>query len=86
VIVTNTLAYCRRNKLHPYGPVSLNFILSVRNSVAEKASVFVIVSHFLLTETNALAYYPTELITAVISFMIDAPGVSLLGVCGFNDE
>ncbi len=32
------------------------------------------VSHFLLVLTNAPAFYATELITAVTSFMIQAPG------------
>ncbi len=36
--------------------------------------MFAIVSHFLLALTNTLAFYVTEIITATISFMIQAPG------------
>ncbi len=41
------------------------------------ASVFLIVRNFLSTLTNILAFYTTELITAVKRFMIQAPGTSL---------
>jgi hypothetical protein len=41
---------------------------------AEKANVFVIATHFLLAWTNAIAYIVTDLITTVISFVIQAPG------------
>ncbi len=34
------------------GQVGYNFFIAVKNSVAYKAGVFVIVSHFLLTLTN----------------------------------
>ncbi len=41
--------------------------------VLQYASAFAIVSHFLLVLTNTLALYVTELITAVVSFIIQAP-------------
>ncbi len=47
---------------------------AVINSVVQKTSTFAIVNHFLLALTNTLAFYITELITAVMSFMIKAPG------------
>ncbi len=50
--------------------------MAVINSVVQKASAFAIVSHFLLASTCTLAFYVTELITAVISFMIQGPEVS----------
>ncbi len=43
-------------------------------AVINSASASVIVSHFLLTLTNTLAFFVTELITAVESFMIQAFG------------
>ncbi len=43
------------------------------NSLVLLASV--LVSPFLLTQTNTLAYYSTELIKAVKRFMIQALGV-----------
>jgi len=55
------------------GPVSLNFFAAVINSIVQKVSAFAIVSHFLLALTNTLAFSVTELITAVISFMIQTP-------------
>jgi len=43
---------------------------AVINSIANKTSVFVIVSYFILA---FLAYYAAKLITAVKRFMIPAP-------------
>ncbi len=40
----------------------------------QQASAFGIVSHFILALLNTLAFYITELIMAVKSFMIQAPG------------
>ncbi len=48
--------------IHPVGPL---------------ASLFAIVSHFLMAFTNTLAFYVMELITAVIGFKIQAPGGSI---------
>jgi hypothetical protein len=45
------------------------------NSTVQQASAFAIVRHFLLPLTNTPAFYVTELITAVISFMIQAPAL-----------
>ncbi len=39
---------------------------------------FVIASHFLLAWTNTLAYYAKELVTIVISFIIQAPRVDVI--------
>ncbi len=39
---------------------------------------FVIVGRFLLAWTNTLAYYAKELVTIVISFMIQAPRVDVI--------
>jgi hypothetical protein len=47
------------------GPLSWNFY-------GQKAIAFAIVSHFLLSLTNTLALYVKELISAVISFMLQA--------------
>ncbi len=38
----------------------------------QPAGVFITVSHFLMTQTNTLAYYAKGLITALFSFMIQA--------------
>jgi hypothetical protein len=43
-------------------------------AVGPLASVFAIVSHFLMAFTNTLAFYNMELITVVIGFKIQAPG------------
>ncbi len=50
---------------------------AVINSIANKTSVLVIVSYFILAFTNTLAYYSAKLITAVISFMKQAPLIAL---------
>ncbi len=50
----------------------------VINFVVAQASAFAVVSHSLLALTNTLAFYITELITAVISFMIQAPGANVI--------
>ncbi len=47
----------------------------VIHSIGQKASAFVIVSHFLLALTNTLAFDVVKLITAVMSLMIHAPGL-----------
>jgi hypothetical protein len=47
-------------------------------NLIQYASAFAIVSHFLMALTNALAFYVTELITAVISFMIQALGANVI--------
>ncbi len=58
-----------------YGPRGgiIKLITAIINSVVKKASAFAIVSHFLLAWKNTLAFYDTELITAVKSSMIQAP-------------
>ncbi len=58
------------------GPAAciIKLFTAVITSVVQLASVFAIGNHFLLVLTNTLAFYVTELITAVISFMIQAPG------------
>ncbi len=50
------------------------FTAVIKFFLAQYASAFAILSHFLLALTNTLALYATELITAVICFMIQAPG------------
>ncbi len=50
----------------------------LRNFVVQQASAFAVVSHSLLVLTNTLAFYVTELIKAVISFMIQAPGANVI--------
>jgi hypothetical protein len=44
------------------------------------SGVFVIINNFLFTLTNTPAFYDTELITAVKSFMIQAPGSTTSGL------
>jgi hypothetical protein len=44
----------------------------------QKARAFAIGSHFSQALTNTLAFYVTESITAVISFMIQAPGANFI--------
>ncbi len=53
-------------------------ITAVMNSVSLQASVFAIVSYFLIAYTNTLVYYVTGLITAVFSFMIQDPVVNVI--------
>jgi hypothetical protein len=48
-------------------------------SVVQSASAVAIGSHFFLALTFTLAFYVMELITAVISFMLQAPGFELCG-------
>ena len=45
---------------------------AIINTVAYQVSAFVIVGHFLLALTNTLAFYATQLITAVNGCMIQA--------------
>jgi hypothetical protein len=58
------------------GACIIKLFTVIINSVVQYTSAFPIVSHFLLALTSTLAFYVTELITAVISFMIQAPGVN----------
>jgi hypothetical protein len=51
----------------------IKLFTSILNPVVQKACACTIISHFLLALTNTLAVYVTELITAVISFMKQAP-------------
>jgi len=84
--VTNTLAYHVTELITavnsfiieaPGARIIKLFTVGI-NYVVQCASAFAIVSHFLLALTNTLAFYVTELITAVISFMIQAPGAFFL--------
>ena len=52
----------------------IKLFTAVIKSLTYEISVFVIVRHFLLALTNTLAYFSTELIKAVISFMMQASG------------
>jgi hypothetical protein len=62
-------------KLGPYpGNCNIKLFTAVINSVTKKASVFVKVIKKWLIVTKALAYYTKEFITAVKSFMTQAPG------------
>ncbi len=54
----------------------IKLFTAIINSAVQKASAFAIGSHLLLALTNTLAFYVTELITAVIIFMIQAPGAN----------
>ncbi len=58
----------------PPGACIIKPFTAIINFVVQYASAFAIVSHFLLALTNSVAFYVTKLITAVISFMIQAPG------------
>jgi hypothetical protein len=60
------------------GACIIKLFTAVINSVVQYASAFAIVSHILLALTNALAFYVTELIMVVISFMIQAPGANVI--------
>jgi hypothetical protein len=53
------------------GACIIKLFMAVINSVVQD-SAFAIVSHFLLALTNILAFYVKELITTIISFMIQA--------------
>jgi hypothetical protein len=57
------------------GACIIKLITAVINSVKQKATAFVKASKKLLTIVKALAYCTTELITAVKSFMIQAPSL-----------
>jgi hypothetical protein len=52
----------------------IKLLTAIINSIMYKVSVFVIVNNFLFTLTNTPAFYNTESITAVKSFVIQAPG------------
>ncbi len=56
------------------GVCIIKLIMAVINSATQKASVFVKASKKLLTISKALAYYTMELIMAIKSFMMHAPG------------
>ncbi len=51
---------------------------AVLDFVVLEARAFAIVSHFLVALTNTQAFHIIELITAVISFMIQAPGIDVI--------
>jgi hypothetical protein len=46
--------------------------------VVQKATAFAMVDQLLLLLTNTLAFHVTKLITAIISFMIQAPDFGTL--------
>jgi hypothetical protein len=52
----------------------IKIFMAIINSMVQKANAFIIANHFLLAWTITLAFYVTELIMAVISFMIQAQG------------
>ncbi len=58
------------SEVAPPGACIIKLFTAVINSVTCKTSVLVIVSYFILA---FLAYYAAKLITAVISFMKQAP-------------
>ncbi len=62
---------------HSAGACIIKLFMAIINPVVQKVSAFSIVSHFFLALTNALAFYVTELIMAVISFMILASGLPI---------
>jgi hypothetical protein len=82
VSLSNALAYYTKTKIVPVEkfykicPVVCNtkHFRAVIYCVVQKASAFAIVTHFLLALTNTLAFWVTELMTAVISFLTQAPG------------
>ena len=55
------------------GACIIKLFTDVINSVIFKPGIFVICQYILLALTNTLALYVTKLITAVKSFMIQAP-------------
>ncbi len=58
----------------------IKLFTTVINSIVQKASAFVTVSHVLLALTNTLAFYVMAIITAVMSFKIQTPGKKVLSV------
>jgi hypothetical protein len=58
----------------PPGACIIKHFTAVINSVANKTSVFVIVSYYILAFTNTLAYCAAKLITAEISLVNTHPG------------
>ncbi len=68
------------------GACIIKLFTSVINPVGQEASAYAIVSHFLLSLTNTLAFYVTKLIKAVLSFMIQAHGGSVTKKEAFNGD
>jgi hypothetical protein len=70
---TNTLAYYENPNIRAvksFIELTPVYIITLITAVINSVSIFVIISHFLLAQTNALAYYGTVLITAVFGHMI----------------
>jgi hypothetical protein len=65
-----------RKKFNSTGPCIIKHFTAIINFVIQFTCAFSIVRHFLLTLINTLAFHVTELITAVISFIIQAPAYS----------
>ncbi len=64
LVVENTIAYC--------DTAAITTVKKIHSASPGYLLVVVIVSQFLMTSTKTLAYYATELITAVISVVIQA--------------
>jgi len=62
------------------GACIMKLFIAVINSAAKKASVFVTASQMWLTIPKGLVYYAMEFITAVKSFIIQATGLTRLGL------
>ncbi len=60
------------------GPVLQNFFTVVINSVTSKASAFVKVKKKFWTISETSAWYIMECITALKSFMMQAPGACII--------
>ncbi len=70
---TNTLAYYENPNIRAvksFIGLTPVYIITLITAIINSLGVFVITSHFLLAQTNALVYYATGLITAVFGHMI----------------